>query len=160
VEERFNRGAESQAFLVESISAVETLKAMAVEPRMQNRWEELLAAYVGATFRAQNLGNWAGQAVQLVNKLGLAAVLYLGARAVMAGGLTVAELIAFHMLAGRVAAPVLRLAQLWQDFQQFRVSIERLGDILNALPEPTGGAGRASPPPVRGHIRLEHVSFR
>ncbi len=160
VEERFNRGAESQSFLVESISAVETLKSMAVEPRMQNRWEELLAAYVGATFRAQNLGSWASLAVQGVNKIGLAAVLYSGARAVMEGGMTVGELIAFNMLAGRVAAPVIRLAQLWQDFQQFRVSIERLGDILNTLPEPSGGAGRVQPPPVRGHIRLERVSFR
>lgn len=160
VEERFNRGADSQAFLVESVSAVETLKALAVEPRMQTRWEELLAAYVAASFRAQNLGSWAGQVVQLVNKLGMAMILYVGATLVMEGRLTVGELIAFNMLAGRVAGPILRLAQLWQDFQQFRISIERLGDILNAVPEPAGGAGRAAPPPILGHVQLERIGFR
>ncbi|MCZ8146265.1 MAG: hypothetical protein O9325_00245, partial [Roseomonas sp.] len=98
--------------------------------------------------------------VQLVNKLGMAAVLYVGATLVMEGKLTVGELIAFNMLAGCVAGPILRLAQLWQDFQQFRVSIERLGDILNAVPEPAGGAGRAAPPPIRGHIQLDRVNFR
>lgn len=160
LDEKFNRGAESQAFLVESVSAVETLKAMAVEPRMQERWEQLLAGYVGASFKAGNLANLGGQAVQLVNRLGMAAVLWFGARMVMQNELTVGELIAFNMLAGRVAAPILRLAQLWQDFQQFRISVNRLGDILNAVPEPAGRPGQASPPPIRGAIRLEHVGFR
>src|SRR6185369_12238566 len=69
------------------------------------------------------------------------------------------ELVAFNMIAGQLAAPVLRLAQLWQDFQQARISIDRLGDILNATPEPTAD-GSASLPPIRGDIRLENVSFR
>jgi subfamily B ATP-binding cassette protein HlyB/CyaB len=160
LDEKFDRGAENQAFLVESIGAVETLKAMAVEPRMQSRWEQQLAAYVSAGFRAQNLSNWAGQAVQLVSKLTTAAVLWFGARLVMEGQLSVGELIAFNMLAGRVAAPILRLSQLWQDFQQFKISIERLGDILNAVPEPRSGPGRGALPAVQGHIRLEHLAFR
>jgi len=160
LDEKFDRGAENQAFLVESIGAVETLKAMAVEPRMQSRWEQQLAAYVGASFRAQNLSNWAGQAVQLVSKLTTAAVLWFGARLVMEGQLSVGELIAFNLLGGRVAAPILRLSQLWQDFQQFRISIERLGDILNAVPEPRSGPGRGALPAVQGAIRLEHLAFR
>lgn len=160
IEERFNRGAESQAFLVESIGAVETIKAMAVEPRMRSRWEELLSAYVGASFRTGNLANWGGQAVQLVSRLGTAAVLWVGAGEVIEGRLTVGELIAFNMLAGRVSGPILRLAQLWQDFQQFRISVARLGDILNTPPEPQPGAGRAAPPAIRGRIQLEHVHFR
>jgi subfamily B ATP-binding cassette protein HlyB/CyaB len=160
IEERFQRSAENQAFLVESISAAETLKSMAVEPRMQARWDEQLASYVGASFRASNLSSWAHQAIQLVNKVGMAAVLWFGARQVMETNLTVGELIAFNMLAGRVAAPVLRLAQLWQDFQQFRISISRLGDILNTAPEPAGTATRATLPDVKGQITLEHVRFR
>ena len=73
--EKFNRGAENQAFLVESITGVETLKALAVEPQMQRRWEEQLAGYVRASFRVSNLGNWASQSIQLINKLVTAAIL-------------------------------------------------------------------------------------
>jgi subfamily B ATP-binding cassette protein HlyB/CyaB len=160
LDEKFNRGAENQAFLVESVSGVETLKAMAVEPQMQRRWEEQLAGYVRASFRVLTLGNWASQGVQLISKLVTAGVLYFGAKAVIDGDLSVGELVAFNMLAGRVAQPVLRLAQLWQDFQQTRISIARLGDILNTHPEPTYTPGRAALPAIRGAVTFEHVTFR
>ena len=160
IDEKFQRGAENQAFLVESVTGVETLKAMAIEPQMQRRWEEQLAGYVGASFRVLSLGNTASQAVQLVNKLVTAATLYFGAKLVIDGSLTVGELVAFNMLAGRVSAPVLRLAQMWQDFHQARLSISRLGDILNTPAEPTFNPARAALPAVRGDIAFEHVTFR
>src|SRR5215469_9340102 len=160
LDEKFQRGAENQAFLVESVSGVETLKAMAVEPQMQRRWEEQLAGYVASSFRVISLGNTASQAVQLVNKLVIAGTLYFGAKLVIAGDLTVGELVAFNMLAGRVSAPVLRLAQIWQDFHQARLSVARLGDILNTAAEPTYNPARATLPVIRGDIALEHVSFR
>jgi subfamily B ATP-binding cassette protein HlyB/CyaB len=160
LDEKFNRGAENQSFLVESITGIETLKAMAVEPAMQRRWEEQLAGYVRASFSVLNLGNWASQGVQLISKLVTAALLFFGARAVMDGTMSVGELVAFNMLAGRVAQPVLRLAQIWQDFQQTRISVERLGDILNSHPEPLFTPGRTTPPAIHGAITFEHVTFR
>jgi ATP-binding cassette, subfamily B, bacterial HlyB/CyaB len=160
LDEKFNRGAENQAFLVETISGVETLKAMAVEPQMQRRWEEQLAGYVRASFSVLALGNWASQSVQLVSKIVTALTLYFGAYLVINNSLTVGELVAFNMLAGRVAQPILRLAQIWQDFHQARLSIRRLGDILNAVPEPTFKPGRAAPPPIKGKIAFDHVHFR
>jgi subfamily B ATP-binding cassette protein HlyB/CyaB len=160
LDEKFNRGAENQAFLVESIMGVETLKAMAVEPQMQRRWEEQLAGYVRASFSVLSLGNWASQGVQLISKVVTALTLYFGAYLVIDNKLTVGELVAFNMLAGRVAQPILRLAQVWQDFHQARLSIKRLGDILNAVPEPTFRPGRAAPPPIRGAITFDHVHFR
>jgi ATP-binding cassette, subfamily B, bacterial HlyB/CyaB len=160
LDEKFNRGAENQAFLVESVAGIETLKAMAVEPQMQQRWEEQLAAYVRSSFRVLSLGNWASQTVQFVSKIVTALTLYYGAYLVIDGQLTVGELIAFNMMAGRVAQPVLRLAQLWQDLQQARISIARLGDILNAAPEPSLSAGRAALPAMRGDIAMDHVTFR
>lgn len=160
LDEKFRRGAENQAFLVESVAQVETLKAMAVEPQMQRRWEEQLAGYVGASFRVLKLANTASQSVQLVSKLVTAAVLYFGAKLVISGDLTVGELVAFNILAGRVSGPVLRLAQMWQDFHQARLSVARLGDILNTQTEPAFNAGRAALPPIRGEICFEHVSFR
>jgi ATP-binding cassette, subfamily B, bacterial HlyB/CyaB len=157
--EKFNRGADNQAFLVESVTAAETLKAMAVEPQMQRRWEEQLAGYVRASFRTQTLGNIGSQAVQFINKVTIVLTLYFGAKAVIAGDLTVGELVAFNMLAARVAQPVLRIAQLWQDFQQTRISVARLGDILNT-PREMARRGAGSLPPIRGAIRFEHVTFR
>ena len=158
--EKFARGAENQAFLVESVTGVETLKSMAVEPQMQRRWEEQLAGYVAASFRVLSLGNTASQTVQLISKLVTAGILYLGAKLVIDGSLTIGELVAFNILAGRVSAPVLRLAQMWQDFHQARISVSRLGDILNTPAEPTFSSGRAALPAIRGDVVLEHVTFR
>ena len=159
VDEKFRRHAENQSFLVESVTAIETLKAMAVEPQMQNRWEKQLAGYVGAGFSASMLGNWGSQAIQLVSKLTTVAILFFGAKAVIAGDLTVGMLVAFNMLAGRISQPVLRLAQLAQDFQQAKLAVDRLGDILNAPAEPTS-ASRSALPAIKGDIRFDQVRFR
>ena len=156
---RFRRGAENQAFLVEAISGVETVKSMALEPVMQLRWEEQVAAYVMSTFRVTNVATLASQAAALINKVTVVLILFLGAKLVVENKLTVGELVAFNMLSSQLAAPVLRLAQLWQDFQQVRISIDRLGDILNTTPEP-GQSGQASLPPIKGDIRLDSISFR
>jgi ATP-binding cassette, subfamily B, bacterial HlyB/CyaB len=160
LDEKFARGAENQAFLVESVAGVETLKAMAVEPQMQRRWEEQLAGYVGASFRVLSLGNTASNAVQLVSKLVTVAILFWGAYLVIDQSLTVGELVAFNMLAGRVSAPVLRLAQIWQDFHQARLSVLRLGDILNTPAEPAYQPARSALPDIRGDVAFEHVIFR
>jgi subfamily B ATP-binding cassette protein HlyB/CyaB len=160
LDEKFKRGAENQAFLVESVTGIETLKAMAVEPQMQRRWEEQLAGYVASSFRVLSLGNTASQLVQFVSKVVTAGILYFGAKLVIGGALSVGELVAFNILAGRVSAPVLRLAQLWQDFHQARLSIARLGDILNTTAEPSYAAARAALPAIRGNISFDHVTFR
>jgi ATP-binding cassette, subfamily B, bacterial HlyB/CyaB len=103
---------------------------------------------------------YASQGIQMISKLVTAAVLFWGAKAVMTGDMTVGELVAFNMLAGRVSQPVLRLAQMWQDFHQTRLSIDRLGDILNTKPEQASTASRTTLPALQGDIRLERVTFR
>lgn len=160
IEEKFQRGAANQAFLVESVSGVETLKAMAVEPQMRQRWEEQLAAYVRASFRAVMLGTFGSQSVMLINKVVMALVLWFGAHAVIDGELTVGMLVAFNMLSGQVNQPIIRLAQLWQDFQQFRISLDKLGDVLNTPPEPAQNPNKPALPAIAGDIRMENVTFR
>lgn len=160
VQEKFNRGAENQSFLVESVSEAETIKAMALEPQAQRRWEEQLAGYVGASFRAARLGNVANQAAGFINKISVVLILWIGARAVMAGELSVGQLVAFNMLAMRVSGPLLRLVQLWQDFQQAGVSIRRLGDILNTPAEPRYQPGRTPLPRLQGRVTFDDVTFR
>ncbi len=157
--EKFNRGAENQAFLVESINGIQTLKAMAVEPQMTRHWDNQLAAYVSAGFRVTSLANLGSQGVSLINKLVTVLTLWFGARFVIDGTLSVGQLIAFNMLAGRVAAPVIRLAQLWQDFQQTGISVARLGDILNTRTE-VPSANRAQLPAIRGEIEFDQIGFR
>ncbi|MEL7218258.1 MAG: type I secretion system permease/ATPase [Pseudomonadota bacterium] len=160
LDEKFKRGAENQAFLVETVTGIGTLKSMAVEPRMRDRWEKQFAGYIQTGWDVTVLSNWGSHLIQLVSKLTTVAILFFGARAVIAGDLTVGALVAFNMLSGRVAQPILRLSQLWQDFQQVRISVDRLGDILNAPAEPEHNPNRASLPSIKGQVEFDKVRFR
>ena len=159
IKQRFNRGAETQQFLVEAVVGMQTLKAAAVEPMTQASWEEKLAAYVRTSFDATLLATFGQNATQYVSMLTMALIIFFGAQAVIAGQMTVGELVAFNMIASQVAQPILRLSQLFQDFQQVRVSVERLGDILNTPVEPAPQNLPILPPP-RGAIELKNISFR
>jgi len=159
LKEKFNRGAENQAFLVESVSGIDTLKSMAVEPHVTRHWDKQLAGYVSASMRTTTLSTLAHESVSLIGKLVTLGTLWLGARLVIDGQLTVGQLIAFNMLAGRVAQPIMRLAQLWTDFQQTGISMQRLGDILNAPTERSTG-NRSSLPRLQGRIEFDQVFFR
>ena len=158
LDEKFNRGAENQSFLVETISGIDTVKAMAVEPRWAANWDKQLAAYVTSGLSVTNATTIAGAGVQLISKLVTAAIMWMGAGLVIDGKLTVGELVAFNMFAGQVSNPILRLAQLWNDFQQVGVSMGRLGDILNARVEVAGQKTRL--PRLNGAIEFDQVSFR
>lgn len=160
VEEKFHRGADNQSFLVESVTAVQTLKAMAVEPQMQTRWENQLAGYVRSGFDAAKLGIIGQQAIQLVNKLASAIILYVGAKLVIQGELTVGQLVAFNMFAGHVSQPILRMSHLWQQFQSVRVAVARLGDILNAPIERATKPSQSALPQIKGDIEFDGVFFR
>ncbi|MGY3297796.1 subfamily B ATP-binding cassette protein HlyB/CyaB [Pseudomonas sp. TE6288] len=157
--ESFARGAENQAFLVETVNGIDTLKSMAVEPQVTRKWDNQLAAYVSAGFKTQTLSTIANESVSLIGKLVTVATLWLGARLVIDGQLSVGQLIAFNMLAGRVSQPIMRLAQLWTNFQQTGVSVERLGDILNTQTE-LSQATRSALPTLKGHIEFDQVHFR
>jgi subfamily B ATP-binding cassette protein HlyB/CyaB len=159
VKEKFNRGALSQQMLVESIVGAQTIKSAAVEPAMQTQWEEKLAAYVTTSFDSGLIGAGGQMAIQYVNKATSALLLLFGAKAVIDGDLTVGELVAFNMISGQVAQPILRLSQIWQDFQQVQISIDRLGDILNHPMEPLNVA-HGNLPRAKGAIEFRNVSFR
>jgi len=155
---KFNRGAENQSFLVETISGIDTVKAMAVEPRWVHKWEQQLASYVSSSLSVNNAGMLASGGVTLISKLVTASIMWVGAGLVVDNKMTVGELIAFNMLSGQVSSPILRLAQLWNDFQQVGISMSRLGDILNAKAEVVGQKTRI--PRVLGAVEFDQVSFR
>jgi ATP-binding cassette, subfamily B, bacterial HlyB/CyaB len=159
IKERFNAGAATQQFLVESVVGIHTLKAAAVEPFLRKDWEERLAVYVRTSFEAVKLSSIAQNLIQYVSKATTALVLFFGALSVINGDMTVGGLVAFNMIMNQVVAPILRLSQLWQDFQQVQISVDRLGDILNSAPE-TQRLRHANLPPAQGAIKIENVSFR
>ena len=156
--EKFSRGADNQSFLVETVSAAETVKAMALEPQFIRTWDNQLAAYVASGFRVSHIANVGQQLIQITGKFVTLGTLYFGAKLVIDGKLSVGQLVAFNMMAQRVGAPVLRLAQLWQDFQQIGISMQRLGDILNTRTELP--PSRQALPVIKGHIQFEDVRFR
>lgn len=158
LDDKFNKGAENQAFLVESLTGMDAIKSMAVEPGWQRYWDKQLAAYISAGLSVTNITLVASGGVTLVSRLVTAGIMWKGALLVVENQLTVGELVAFNMLAGQVSAPILRMAQLWNDFQQIGISMSRLGDILNARTERMGSKARL--PRLQGAIGFDHVSFR
>ena len=126
---------------------------------MQTQWEERLAAYVRTSFDAGVTGALGQNLIQYVSKVTTALILFFGAQAVIDGSMTGGELIAFNMIASQVVQPILRVSQLWQDFQQVQVSVSRLGDILNAPPELTP-LNLVTLPPPRGAIEFRNVTMR
>ncbi len=161
---KFSRGAENQAMLVETVTGIQTVKATALEPAFCKRWDAQLAGYVSASFKTQNLAGVAHEGVNLIGKLVNAATLWYGAQLVMnndltGAGLTVGQFVAFNMFAQRVSQPIMRMAQLWTDFQQTGISVARLGDILNTRTEvPPSSAAQL--PLLKGRITLDAVTFR
>ena len=156
---KFARGAENQSMLVETVTGIQTVKATALEPAFAKRWDAQLAAYVSASFKTQNLATVAHEGVNLIGKLVNAATLWYGAHLVMNNELSVGQFVAFNMFAQRVSQPIMRMAQLWTDFQQTGISVARLGDILNTRTEvpPTSAAQL---PQLKGRITLHQVTFR
>jgi len=160
LEDKFALGAENHAYLVETVTSMETLKSHAVEPQWQREWERRMASYVQTAFEGGHLGNATNQFISLASKVMTVVLLWLGAKLVIDGELTVGGLIAFNMLSGRVNAPILKLSSLWQDVTQMKVSIKRLADIMDAAPEPAFQPNRSTPPAILGRVTFEHVSFR
>jgi ATP-binding cassette, subfamily B, bacterial HlyB/CyaB len=157
--EKFARGAENQALLVETVTGIQTVKANALEPALAKRWDDQLAAYVSASFKTSTLASYGHEGISLIGKVVGAVMLWYGARLVMEQQLSVGQFVAFNMFAQRVAQPIMRMAQLWTDFQQTGISMARLGDILNTRTEvpPTNAAQL---PALKGRIQFDHVTFR
>ncbi|PAX52196.1 peptidase domain-containing ABC transporter [Brunnivagina elsteri] len=157
--ETFNRSADSQSFLVETITAIHSVKAHAAEPVARDRWEGLFARFVRTGFKASTTQNISSNIGDFLTNLSSLLILWFGAKLVIEQKLTVGQLVAFQMLAGRVTGPLLRLVQLWQNLQQVLLSVDRIGDILNVAPEAEPGTGLVLPP-LKGQVSFEQVFFR
>ncbi|WP_016953503.1 type I secretion system permease/ATPase [Anabaena sp. PCC 7108] len=157
--ETFNRSADSQSFLVETVTGIHSVKAHAAEPVARERWEGLFARFIRTSFKASTTSNISSNIGDFLTNFSTLLILWFGAKLVIDHQLTVGQLIAFQMLSGRVTGPLLRLVQLWQNLQQVLLSVDRIGDILNAAPETEAGTGLVLPP-LKGEVNFEQVFFR
>ncbi len=155
------RNAETQSYLVEVMSGIQTVKAQNMELRARWQWQQRYARYVSAGFKTVLFSTAASSASGFFTKLSGLLVLWVGASLVLSGDLTLGQLIAFRIISGYVTTPLLRLAQLWQNFQETALSIERLSDIVDATPEADETERQNIPlPPITGIVKYENVSFR
>ena len=159
LEQKFQMAAASHSYLVESVTGVQTVKSLAIEGSMQRRWEDHLGRYVRSSFQLANMGNISRALSGTVQRLMTISILYFGVRLVLQNELTIGQLIAFQMFAGQFSGPVLRLVNLWNEFQQALLSVDRLGDILcHPLEAATDKA--ITLPQLRGRLRLDQVCFQ
>jgi subfamily B ATP-binding cassette protein HlyB/CyaB len=160
INRQFLLGARNQAFLTEYVAGMETVKSLQMEPRLESRYDELLASYLSAGFSTRQLANTYNTVANALEQVMTLAILCAGALLVMRNdGFTIGMLVAFQMFAGRMSQPMLRLASLWQEFQQASIAVKRLGDIMDAPPEPYALAPSRSAD-AKGEIRIQDLAFR
>ena len=159
LDEQFQAGAETSSFLVESIQGVQTVKSFALESKFEQKWGDLQADYVRANYRTAMIASNSGVLGQFIQKAFDLLILVFGALAVIDGKFTIGQLVAFRMLSSHISGPVLRLVQLWQEYQQASLSVTRIGDIFNS-PTELRPNGLAELPTLEGKIVFDHVRFR
>jgi subfamily B ATP-binding cassette protein HlyB/CyaB len=158
--DQFLLGARNQAFLTEYVSGMETVKSLQMEPQLMRTFGDYLATYLKAGFRTRQLTNSFNVAATTLEQLMTVSVLCVGAWYVMNNvGFTIGMLVAFQMFSSRLSQPMLRIVNLWQEFQQAAIAVKRLGDVMNAPPEPYSivpGRQRKA----LGKIEVENLAFR
>lgn len=160
LDKKFETGAKAQSFLVESINGIHTVKAFALETAFEEKWGDLQSDYVKAGYKTSIISQTSNAVATFIQHVVDLIVLVFGAKAVIDGKLSIGQLVAFRMLAGRVSGPVLRLVQLWQEYQQASLSVKRIGDIFNSPVERRNQNSIQRLPKLKGQIRFENVRFR
>jgi subfamily B ATP-binding cassette protein HlyB/CyaB len=160
INKQFLLGARNQAFLTEYISGIETVKSLQMEPQLKRTFGDYLASFLQAGFRTRQLSNTYNVATTTLEQLMTVSILCVGAWYVInTVGFTIGMLVAFNMFTARLSQPVLRIAGLWQEFQQAAIAVKRLGDVMNAPPEPYSTVPARSRN-AEGRIDIENLSFR
>ena len=157
---QFLLGARNQAFLTEYVAGIETVKSLQMEPRLEGRYDEMLAQYLAAGFDTRQVSNTYNTVANALEQAMTLAVLCAGALLVMKNdGFTIGMLVAFQMFASRMSQPMLRLASLWQEFQQASIAVKRLGDIMDSPAEPYALTPSRSPE-GKCEIHVGDLAFR
>ncbi len=159
LENKFQMSAQSNSYLVEAVTGVQTVKSLSIEGIMQKKWNDYLGRYVKSGFNLAVMSNFAGSLSNLFQKMMTIAILWIGVTLVIKNELTIGQLIAFQMFANQFIAPVMRLVNLWNEFQQVLLGVDRLGDILNNPIELTSSKA-ITLPKINGSVRIDNLSFK
>ena len=159
LEHKFQMSAQSNSYLVESVTGIQTVKSLSIEGIMQKKWNDYLGRYVKSGFNLSIMSNFAGSLSGLFQKMMTIAILWIGVTLVIKNQLTIGQLIAFQMFANQFTAPVMRLVNLWNEFQQVLLGVDRLGDILNNPVEITSSRA-ITLPKINGFVRVDNLSFK
>lgn len=159
LEKKFQMGAQSNSYLVESVTGIQTVKSLAIEGGMQRKWEDYLAKYINSSFKLSNMGNIAGALSGMLQKAMTISILYFGVKLVIDNKLTIGQLIAFQMFSNQFSGPVLRLVNLWNEFQQCLLGVDRLGDILNN-PIEMQSSQAITLPQIQGSVKFDNICFK
>ena len=153
--------ARTQSHLIEILTGIQTVKAQNSQLTSRWKWQDRYKDFVNQGFRAVTVGTFTSQTGSFLTQLSGLMVIWVGMIEILNGNLSLGQLIAFRIISGNVTGPLLQLSTLWQGFQGVQLSMERLGDILNQVPEQTvEETSQVSLPPIEGRIEYEDVSFR
>lgn len=154
----FDAGAQHQSQMVESIAGIDSIKALSAEKKVLERLDKTLHASLNASYRVGLLQIWSSKLLFVIQQAITISIIYFGAQSVFAGEMTLGQLIAFHLLAGKVTAPIERFSSLWEEWQNVRVSRQRLGDIVNSPMEPFSSLPRM-PKNIEARLEFCDVEF-
>jgi HlyB family type I secretion system ABC transporter len=153
--------ARTQSHLIETLGGIQTVKAQHFELNSRWRWQERYSGQIAEGFKSVVLGTTAGEVGNFLNQLSSLLIIWVGVYQVVNGQLSLGQLIAFRIIAGYVTGPILRLSSLWQGFQQVGLSMERLADIVDQVPESGDKeAEQISLPPIQGQVKFDQLKFR
>ena len=158
--EQFLLGARNQAFVTEHIAGFETVKSLQMEPQLRQRYAQYLATFLQSGFKTKQIGNTYNVFATTMEQAMTLLILMVGAWIVMTEpSFTIGMLVAFQMFAGKLSQPILRIVGLWTQFQQAKLSVERLGDVMNAPFEPYSVTPQRQNA-GQGRIEIEGLAFR
>ena len=160
IEAVWRTGSARQSFLVEAVTGMQTIKALAIEPQFNRKWERLINRFVQTNFDNASFNLLVGSGNAVIQTISTLVILWYGGYMVMDGRFTLGQLIAFQMIAAQAIGPLTKLLTIWPQVQQTFLALDRLGDILNSSIEPVLRPRPGQQPVLRGDISVEGMSFR
>ena len=154
-----DNGAKVQSYLIEVLSGMFTVKAQNMESLVEATWRDRYVNYLGSGFTTATVSTIFASFNQFLNTTSSFLVLWVGASQVLEGKLSLGGLIAFRILAGYVTGPMIRLAGLWQRFQETSLSMELLADIADATAEELPDGADVQMPQIQGRVQYSDVTF-
>ncbi|MDB5451135.1 MAG: peptidase [Phenylobacterium sp.] len=152
---------DKSAHLYETVQGMRTVKSLALEARRRMEWDRKVATAVGARHALGSLANHAQTYVLPFERMIYSGSIIVGAALALAhpDHMAPGVILAFAMLAGRTAQPLVQVAKMMQELEEVRGAVSEVGSVMNLPPE-QARAGTGLRLPIRGEISFQNVHFR